>query len=420
MIIIQLVNSYPNPLGRCMTGLVEKALASSPVVVLTGARQTGKTTLVTSLISQKRNFITLDDIETLERAEKEPDSLLASSSPLTIDEVQRSPKLLITIKRLVDRRRIPGSFLLTGSANLALFHRVSESLAGRAIYKIMLPMTQSEIKGTAGCGNWDDVIRTPSSFEGMSLKDLWNWHEVILKGGFPPVVFAVGEDARRDWLDGYVKTYLERDLRVLSSVEHLPDFRRLLRIAALRTGYLMNQSDMARDAGLSQATAHRYLSLLEASYLLYRLPAYAVNRTKRLIKSPRLFFCDTGLACFLAGIRAIEDLTRSEMQGMLLENLVLNELLAWQGTTMPNAEILYWRTTGGREVDFVIEHGDILTPIEVKASVKPKLADTAGLHVFLEENSHKARHGILIHMGLQVERLTPKIWAIPLRMILGV
>lgn len=402
-----------------MAALVGKALARSPVVVLTGARQTGKTTLVTSLIGQERNFITLDDIEILERAEKQPDSLLESSLPLTIDEVQRSPNLLLAIKRRVDRRRVPGSFLLTGSANLALFHRVSESLAGRAIYKTMLPMTQSEIQGAGGCGRWDDVISKPSSLEGIFPARAWDWREAVLKGGFPPAVFEVCNDARRDWFDGYVKTYLERDLHMLSAIEHLADFRRLLRIAALRTGRMMNQSDMARDAGLSQATAHRYLSLLETSCLLYRLSAYAVNRTKRMIKAPRLFLCDTGLACFLAGIHGKEGLKKNEMEGVLLENIVLNELLVWRETATPNPEILYWRTVGGREVDFIIECGDTLTPVEVKASVKPKLADTAGLNAFLDEYPKNTKHGILIHMGPRTERLTPRIWAISLNRILG-
>jgi predicted AAA+ superfamily ATPase len=208
-------------------------------------------------------------------------------------------------------------------------------------------------------------------------------------------------------------------LHALSAIEHLADFRRLLRIAALRTGRLMNQSDMARDAGLSQATAHRYLSLLEASCLLCRLPAYAVNRTKRLIKAPRLFLCDTGLACFLAGMRNGEDLSENEMEGMFLENLVLNELLAWRETATPNPEILYWRTGGGREVDFVIEWRGGLTPLEVKASVKPRLGDVVGLNAFLDEYPKNATHGVLIHLGPRTERLTSRIWAIPLRRIIG-
>lgn len=420
MIIIHVMNSYLKPLGRCAAGLVSQALARSPVVVLTGARQTGKTTLVTSLIGQERHFITLDDIEIRERAEKQPDSLLESSLPLTIDEVQRSPNLLLAIKRLVDRKRAPGRFLLTGSANLALLHRVSESLAGRAIYKNMLPMTQSEIRGEAGCGRWDDVIRNPSAFEGVSPANGWDWGEAVLRGGFPPAVLETVYEARRDWFDGYVKTYLERDLLMLSAIEHLADFRRLLRMAALRTGRLMNQSDLARDAGLSQATAHRYLSLLETSCLLYRLSAYAVNRTKRLIKAPRLFLCDTGLTCFLAGVHSKDDLNKHEMGGVLLENLVLNELLAWRETATPNPEILYWRTAGGREVDFIVECGGTLTPMEVKASAKPKLADIAGLNAFLDEYPKNTKHGLLIHTGPQTERLTARIWAIPLNRLLSV
>jgi predicted AAA+ superfamily ATPase len=159
--------------------------------------------------------------------------------------------------------------------------------------------------------------------------------------------------------------------------------------------------------------------LLETSCLLHRLPAYAVNRTKRLIKAPRLFLSDTGLACFLAGMRTTEDLKKNEMEGMFLENLVMNELLVWRETATPNPEILYWRTSAGQEVDFVIECSGKLTPIEVKASLKPKLADIAGLSAFFDEYPDNSRPGILIHLGSRTERLTSKIWAIPLHRILG-
>jgi predicted AAA+ superfamily ATPase len=247
-----------------------------------------------------------------------------------------------------------------------------------------------------------------------------DWQNAAVKGGFPPAALAGAPEIRTDWFDGYVRTYLERDLQTLSSIEYLADFRRLLRVVALRTGKLMNQSDMARDTGLSQPTAHRYLGLLEASHLMYRLPAYAVNRTKRLVKSPRLFLCDTGLACFLAGIHTVEQLAVSDLRGFVLENLVLGDLLAWRETQTPRPEVLYWRTVAGKEVDFVVESEGRLVPIEVKASSRARLSDTEGLNAFLDEYPDAAPHGILIHAGDRVERLSSRVWGIPLSVALGV
>lgn len=216
-----------------------------------------------------------------------------------------------------------------------------------------------------------------------------------------------------------MRTYLERDLQQLASIDNLPDFRRLLRIAALRTGRIVNQSDMARDAGLSQPTAHRYLNLLEASHLLFRLPAYAVNRTKRLIKAPRLFLADPGLACFLAGIHTTGQLKASDMFGFLLENLVLGDLLAWRETQTPAPEILYWRTTSGTEVDFVIEHRGMLVAVEVKATAQPRLDHARGLIAFSEEYRKTCRFGILLHTGRDASRLAKSVWSIPLASALG-
>jgi hypothetical protein len=246
-----------------------------------------------------------------------------------------------------------------------------------------------------------------------------DWRGAALAGGFPPAALVSDLSSRTDWLDGYVRTYLERDLQMLSTIEHLADFRRLLRMVALRTAKLMNQSDMARDAGLSQPTAHRYLALLETSHLLYRLPAYAVNRTIRLIKAPRLFLYDTGLACFLAGLHTPAQLAASDMAGFILENLVLGALLVWRETQTPAPEVLYWRTATGQEVGFVVEREGRLTPIEVKTASRPRLDDTEGLNAFLDEYPDAATHGILIHAGETVERLSPRIWAIPLSLALG-
>lgn len=201
-----------------------------------------------------------------------------------------------------------------------------------------------------------------------------------------------------------MRTYLERDLQDLSSVAALPDFRRLMRAASLRLGQLVNQTELARDVAQPQPTVHRWLNLMETSYLLVRLPAYAVNRTKRLIKSPRLYWNDTGLALHLAG---------GDPDGPHLENVVLHDLLAWRDARLDRAEVSYWRTTVGEEVDFVLETGGRLLPIEVKSTARPRLADAAHLRTFRQEYGRRSRAGLLLHAGKTLEWLTPDVLAVP-------
>jgi predicted AAA+ superfamily ATPase len=212
-------------------------------------------------------------------------------------------------------------------------------------------------------------------------------------------------DERAIWFDGYVRTYLERDLQDLASISALPDFRRLMRAASLRIGQLLNQTELGRDVALPQPTVHRWLNLLETSYQLVRFPADAVNRTKRLIKSPKLYWSDTGVAMHLA--------ESTEAIGAHLENLVLHDLLVWRDARLDRAEICYWRTAAGEEVDLVIEAGDQLLPIEIKASARPKLADAVHLRSFQEEYGKRARTALLIHTGSTLEWLTPTVLAVP-------
>ncbi len=414
------MNNLQTPLLRHLTARLQRALREAPVVVLTGARQTGKSTLIRRLLHvPPRDYRTLDDLDVLERARNEPDALVSSERPLTLDEIQRSPELLLAIKRAVDRDRRPGRFLLSGSANLALLGKVSETLAGRAIYLTLHPFTLGERAGRGRTGPWEEILRNPSALEG-DYPAFSPAEEILLSGGFPPAALAETASARRAWLDGYVRTYLERDLQALSAIDNLVDFRRLMRIAALRTGGLMNQTDMARDAGLAQPTAHRYLNLLEASYLVHRLPVYAVNLTKRVIKAPRLFVADTGLAAHLAGIEDRADLASAGLAGAFLETLVLCDLLVWREGRTPGAEILYWRLASGPEVDFVVERAGQVVPLEVKASGRPRLEDARHLRLFLEEYPRSAPYGVLLHGGTRVERLAERIWAVPLSLALGV
>jgi predicted AAA+ superfamily ATPase len=233
-----------------------------------------------------------------------------------------------------------------------------------------------------------------------------DWRALAHRGGFPtPAIHLKTTGEQAIWFDGYVRTYLERDLQGLSSIAALPDFRRLMRAACLRLGQLVNQTELSRDVALPQPTVHRYLNLLETSYLLVRLPAYAVNRTKRLIKSPKLYWGDTGVALYLA--------QRPEPGGAHLENLVLHDLLAWRDARLDRAEVLYWRTAIGEEVDFVIEAGGRLLPIEVKATGRPRLGDAAHLRTFRAEYGEKARAGLVLHTGSTLAWLAPDVLAAP-------
>lgn len=233
-----------------------------------------------------------------------------------------------------------------------------------------------------------------------------DWRELARIGGYPsPAVELADDHARSLWFDGYVRTYLERDLQSLASVDNLVDFRRLMRAASHRLGGLLNQAEIGRDLQLPRATTQRYLNLLETSFQLVRLPTYAVNRGKRLVKSPKLYWSDPALAHWLSGAEAPSP--------QHLENLVLADLLAWREGQVPRPEVLFWRTATEREVDFVVELGQRLLAIEIQASVQPSLRDSAGLRLFREEYGEHFAGGLLLHSGTETLWLAENILATP-------
>ena len=373
-------------------------MAVFPVVVVTGARQTGKSTLVRSLPElEGRPYLTLDDPELRDQARREPRSLLERGPDLILDEVQRAPDLLLAVKLAVDAEpvRRPGRYVLTGSANLLLMERVSESLAGRAYYLKLWPLTRRERLGLGATGVWSELLETPVNewdrlVSGQDVPHE-DWRDVTARGGLPVPAHVLGSpEARALWFDGYVDTYLERDLQTLARIEDLGDFRRLVRAAALRVGSVLNQAELARDVGLSRPTAHRWLNLLETSFQIVRVPPFAVNRTKRLVKSPKLYWSDVGL---------VRHLSAEEPRGAHLENLVLCDLVAWREVATPRSEILHWRTANQEEVDFVIESGRTLLPVEVKATARPSPRDIRHLLTFREEYGDRVRGALLLHAG---------------------
>jgi predicted AAA+ superfamily ATPase len=407
MIIIHAMAILP----RHLSSALARAAEVMPVVVVTGARQTGKSTLVRDFgPADERLYLTLDDLDVLDQAVASPDDLVGRADRLTIDEVQRVPHVLLAVKRAVDRRRHPGRFILTGSANLLLMQRVSESLAGRATYLTLWPMTRREQLGLARAGLWDELLAAPDAKWPDVLRSdrvaREDWRDLVRRGGYPvPARELKADEARATWFAGYTQTYLERDLPELSAVASLPDLRRLIRAVCLRLGQLVNQSELGRDVATPQATVHRWMNILEVSYQLVRLPAYAVNRTKRLMKTPKLYWADTGLAFYLAGL--------SEPTGAHLENLVLTDLLTWRDARLDRPEVFYWRTSNGEEVDLVIEAGDMLLPIEVKTANKPRTDDAKHIRAFREEYGRRSRPGLVLHTGESIEWLAPGILACP-------
>ena len=397
---------------RFAAGLLRKALQASPVVVVMGARQTGKSTLVRSEPSMAdRLYLTLDDMDVLERARTTPDDLVRSAPRLTLDEVQRDPDLLLAVKRAVDmdRPRRNGRFVLTGSANLLLMRSVSESLAGRATYVNLWPLARRERLGRGMPGIWSALLSTPMR-KWHDLVDSQDdapasWRESVRESGYPtPALELDGQESRALWFDGYVRTYLERDLQMLSAVADLVDFQRLMRAAGHRLGGLVNQAEIARDTRIPRATVQRHLNLLETSFQTIRLPSYSVNRTKRLIKGPKLYWSDPALALSLAA--------GGNPTGAHLENLVLVDLLVWRDGQVPAPNLFYWRTTTDRKVDFVIESGDQLLAIEVKAG-PARYADTTGLRLFRSEYADRFAGGLLLHGGTETQQMSDGILAVP-------
>ncbi len=378
-----------------------------------GARQTGKSTLVQAEpFLGDRLYLTLDDLAVRERASLAPDDLVRSAPRLTLDEIQREPDLILAIKRAVDgdRPRSPGRFVLTGSANLLLMKRISETLAGRATYATLWPLARRERLGLGRVGLWSELIATPVEgwYDLVRRQEVpsADWRAEARRGGYPtPAVELGSAEARAVWFDGYLRTYLERDLQDLAAIDNLVDFRRLMRAACLRLGGLVNQAELGRDTRIPRPTVHRYLNLLETSYQLVRLEPYAVNRTLRLIKTPKLYWSDPGLALHLGG--------QAEPGGSQLESLVLGDLIAWRDAQIPRPEILYWRTTTDLEVDFVIEQGGGLIAIEVKAGAQVRPRDLRGLEAFRDEYPDLFRGGLLLHGGEEVQWLSRGILGAP-------
>ena len=399
---------------RDIAAAVTEALSEMPVVVVTGMRQTGKSTFLQNQPELKdRRYVTFDDFAQIEAAKADPDSFVNTDEPLTIDEAQKCPEVLISIKKSVGKKRLPGQFLLSGSSNFALLKGISESLAGRAVYFTLHPMSLREINKQISdepflC-RFFKTQKIPKDKEAQLINA-----DNVLCGGMPSVCLSEVKN-RWLWFKGYEQTYLDRDVREVSQLANIISFRHLLHLAALRTGQLLSPSAIGRDAKLTTATTLRYLSVLEVSFIINRIPPYLRNRASRIIKSPKMYLSDSGLACYLAGIKSIED---APFKGAMFETYAAQNLSAIINGRWTDAQLYFWNIQGRHEVDFILESENKCIAIEVKAAARWTDKDISGLRAFLSSTPHCIA-AILAYNGTESVKLGDKIWAIPIGTILS-
>lgn len=386
-----------NYIHRSLEPVLTRAIAEFPVVVLIGPRQAGKTTLLQHLFGAQRPLVSLEPPDVRAAAISDPRGFLdLYAPPVVYDEIQYAPELLPYIKEAVDARRDqPGQFILTSCQNLLLMQQVTESLAGRAAVLKLLPLTQREIVGEPDRPLPWERHRPPAVIEPPASSELW---QQIMRGFYPELSKDPQRDARL-WQASYGQTYLERDVRNLRNIGDLTLFQAFLRSLATRSAGLLNLSDLARDVGIAVNTARDWLSILEASFQVFVLRPYFVNLGKRLVKGTKVYFTDTGLLCYLVGLREAEHAAAGPMGGALFENLVVAELFKTSLHRGEEPTIYFWRTASGSEVDLIVEAQAGLISIEIKASATARPDMAREINTFRRDFGDRAAAGYVIHPG---------------------
>ena len=383
---------FPDMIKRTLSQKLVALARKFPVVSVTGPRQSGKTTL-TRMVFQDYDYVSLEDPNEREFAQSDPKGFLRRfADGVILDEIQRAPHLLSYIQGIVDSDSFRGKFILTGSQQFHMMEKVSQTLAGRTAIVYLLPFSLDELMGETPSDPWKidtlpDKRRKPS----------FDLEEILYQGLYPRIHDKKPE--AQDWLSAYYRTYVERDVRDIANIGNLETFQRFVRLCAGRSGQLLNHSSLAADCGISHTTARHWISILQAGFIIHLLPPHHENFSKRIIKSPKLYFLDTGLLCYLLRIREPHDIPTHAMKGAIFETFVMSELykaFAHRGETPP---LYFWRDRTGHEVDVIIDVGKNLIPVEVKSgeTVDHSLFD--GLRYFISLGTPASRTGVLIHGG---------------------
>jgi len=356
-------------IARTLTAAIEKASATFPAVLVTGPRQVGKTTLLEHAAESGRRYVSLDAPAIRSLARNDPELFFQTySPPLLIDEVQYAPELFPFIKMIADRQKKRGLFWMTGSQQFQLMKHVSESLAGRVAILDLLGLSQAEKAGRPDTPPFDPENAAAPSAKTPTLRGVY---ALIQKGSYP-ALYADSKLNGETFYSSYLRTYLERDVHDLLNVSNEATFVNFMRAVAARTGQLLNYADLSRDLGVSQNTVKAWLSVLQTSGIVYLLQPYARNLTSRLIKTPKLYFLDTGLCCYLTGWNTPETLESGAMSGALLETYVVSEIIKsyWHNGMRP--WLSFYRDKNACEIDLLIERNGVLHPVEIKKTAAPK------------------------------------------------
>ncbi len=380
---------------------MREALADTPVVLLSGPRQAGKTTLVRQLAGSERRYLTLDDELTLLAAKEDPVGFIRSLDSAVIDEVQRAPNLLLAIKKAVDEDRRAGRFLLTGSANLMALPTIADSLAGRMETLVLLPLAQCEISAHPESSlAWldtlfaDGLLRVIQPAVGDALVDK------VICGGYPEALSRADSRRRKTWAKQYIDSLIQRDIKDIANIDKLDQVPRLLRALAQTAGQLCNYSQLGGQVGLDHKTASKYIAIFEQMYLLQRLAPWSGNRLSRIVKTPKLQFMDSGLLSVLLDFS--DPMRQRNLYGQLLESFVFAELRKQITWSEGEYGLFYYRDKDQYEVDFVIENaaGNIIG-IEVKAAASVSLNDLAGLKRLASVAANNFKAGIILYDGTE-------------------
>lgn len=395
---------------------VAESVRFSPVTLLNGARQTGKSTFLQNSFVQELGFqgINLDDLNLLRLAKTNPITFLSQlNDRVAIDEIQRAPEIMLPLKQRVDQDRSSKRFLLSGSANVLSLPKLSESLAGRMEIHTLWPLSQGELRGVVedfvGFLFSDDTPRQTAAVSQGELLD------IIVRGGYPEALAQMQAGRGPDWFKGYITTILQRDVLDISRIEGLAELPNLLELIASRAGNLINVADLSRITQMSAMTLKRYTTLLEQVFLVVPVPAWGNNPEKRLVKSPKVFLNDTGLLCFLRGLTQEAFQRNRSLLGGVMENFVVMELqkqLGWSGV---RAKLHHFRSARGDEVDCVLQAADgRVVGVEVKSSMDLSPSDFNGLRT-LSALAGKAFHrGVILYTGPDIIRYDESLWALPI------